>query len=177
MSDPQRPHGLQPSRLLGPWDFPGKSTGVGCHPRQLDVIMQRRTRDEFLAFWTEQRATETGMKLPDGNVEFVCFWLKHSYDGECWITPVGRFSLRVSSEDSHFPKSRSCFCPDGFTVPWTDLPSPIRTFLSTFMETNRILKPQQRISLCFSHAFRVLTCFSWFSNDAIWQFSSFLFEG
>ena len=31
MSDPQRPHGLQPSRLLCPWDFPGKSTGVGCH--------------------------------------------------------------------------------------------------------------------------------------------------
>ena len=31
VSDPQRPHGLQPTRLLCPWDFPGKSTGVGCH--------------------------------------------------------------------------------------------------------------------------------------------------
>ena len=31
MSDSSRPHGLQPTRLLGPWDFPGKSTGVGCH--------------------------------------------------------------------------------------------------------------------------------------------------
>ena len=31
VSDPQRPHGLQPSRLLCPWDFPGMSTGVGCH--------------------------------------------------------------------------------------------------------------------------------------------------
>ena len=31
VSDPQQPHGLQPSRLLHPWDFPGKSTGVGCH--------------------------------------------------------------------------------------------------------------------------------------------------
>jgi len=31
VSDPQRSHGLQPSRLLHPWDFPGKSTGVGCH--------------------------------------------------------------------------------------------------------------------------------------------------
>ena len=30
MSDPQRPHGLQPTRLLHPWDFPGKNTGVGC---------------------------------------------------------------------------------------------------------------------------------------------------
>ena len=25
------PHGLQPTRLLHPWDFPGKHTGVGCH--------------------------------------------------------------------------------------------------------------------------------------------------
>ena len=25
------PHGLQPSRILCPWNFPGKSTGVGCH--------------------------------------------------------------------------------------------------------------------------------------------------
>ena len=22
---------MQPTRLLGPWDFPGKRTGVGCH--------------------------------------------------------------------------------------------------------------------------------------------------
>ena len=26
-----QPHGLQPTRLLCPWDFPGKNTGVGCH--------------------------------------------------------------------------------------------------------------------------------------------------
>ena len=26
-----RPHGLQPSRLLCPWDSPGQNTGVGCH--------------------------------------------------------------------------------------------------------------------------------------------------
>ena len=31
MSDSLRPHGLQPTRLLRPWDFPGKNTGVGCH--------------------------------------------------------------------------------------------------------------------------------------------------
>ena len=31
MSNFSWPHGLQPTRLLWPWDFPGKSTGVGCH--------------------------------------------------------------------------------------------------------------------------------------------------
>ena len=31
VSDSWRPHGLQPTRLLCPWDFPGKSARVGCH--------------------------------------------------------------------------------------------------------------------------------------------------
>ena len=34
MSDSSWLHGLQPTRLLPPWDFPGKSTGVGCHRLQ-----------------------------------------------------------------------------------------------------------------------------------------------
>ena len=31
VSDSLRPHGLQPTGLLCPWDSPGKNTGVGCH--------------------------------------------------------------------------------------------------------------------------------------------------
>ena len=31
MSDSVRPHRQQPTRLLHPWDSPGKNTGVGCH--------------------------------------------------------------------------------------------------------------------------------------------------
>ena len=31
VSDSVRPHRWQPTKLLHPWDFPGKSTGVGCH--------------------------------------------------------------------------------------------------------------------------------------------------
>ena len=26
-----RPHGLEPTRILCSWDFPGKNSGVGCH--------------------------------------------------------------------------------------------------------------------------------------------------
>ena len=42
MSDSSRPHGLQPTRLLRPWDVPGKSTGVGCHRllRAFDELLQ-----------------------------------------------------------------------------------------------------------------------------------------
>ena len=31
MSDSLGPHGLQPARLLCPWDSPGENTGVGGH--------------------------------------------------------------------------------------------------------------------------------------------------
>ena len=31
VSDSSWPHGPQPTRLFRPWDFPGKSTGMGCH--------------------------------------------------------------------------------------------------------------------------------------------------
>ena len=31
MSDSLQSHELYPARLLCPWDFPGKNTGVGCH--------------------------------------------------------------------------------------------------------------------------------------------------
>ena len=33
-----RPRGLPPTRLLRPWDFPGKSTGVGFHCLLLKVF-------------------------------------------------------------------------------------------------------------------------------------------
>ena len=31
VSESLLPYGLRPTRLLRPWDSPGKSTGVGCH--------------------------------------------------------------------------------------------------------------------------------------------------
>ena len=31
LSGSLQPHGLQPTRILCPWDFPGKTTGVSCH--------------------------------------------------------------------------------------------------------------------------------------------------
>ena len=31
VSNSARPHRLQPTRLLCPWDSPGKNTGVGCY--------------------------------------------------------------------------------------------------------------------------------------------------
>ena len=38
VSDPLWPCGLQPSRLLCPWDSLGKNTGVGCHSLLQGII-------------------------------------------------------------------------------------------------------------------------------------------
>ena len=35
-----RPHRRQPTRLLHAWDFPGKSTGVGCHCLLQNVMIE-----------------------------------------------------------------------------------------------------------------------------------------
>ena len=49
-------HGLQPTRLLRPWDLPDKSTGVGCHcllqsisslPRDWQILNQVEKKAEF----------------------------------------------------------------------------------------------------------------------------------
>ena len=54
VSDSLRPHGLQPTRLLCPWDFPSKSTGVGCHCLlQLTVSSLR-----FIPKWTHLDPTQ-----------------------------------------------------------------------------------------------------------------------
>ena len=39
VSDSLRPQGLEPARLLCPWDSPGKNTGVGCHPLLQGVFL------------------------------------------------------------------------------------------------------------------------------------------
>ena len=37
--DSLQPFGLQPTRLLSPWDSPGKNTGVGCHTLLQEIFL------------------------------------------------------------------------------------------------------------------------------------------
>ena len=43
MSDPLRPHRPWPTRLLCPWDSPGKNTGVGCHVLLRGIFLTQGT--------------------------------------------------------------------------------------------------------------------------------------
>ena len=40
MSDSLQPYGLQPARLLYPWDSPDKNTGVGCHALLQGILIR-----------------------------------------------------------------------------------------------------------------------------------------
>ena len=67
MPDSLRPHGLQPIRLLCPWDFSGKDNGVGClsfsrgssQPR--DWTQVSCTAGRFFTNWATREALELVM--------------------------------------------------------------------------------------------------------------------
>ena len=50
VSDSSRPHGLQPTRLLRPWDSPGRSTGVGYHCLLQEIQLVHPKGDQFWVF-------------------------------------------------------------------------------------------------------------------------------
>ena len=86
VSDPQRPHGLQPSKLFCPWDLPGKSTGVGCHCLLQDHGIQshhfmgnRWGNSVKLYFWGAPKSLQiviAAMKWKDA----------YSLEGKLWPT-------------------------------------------------------------------------------------------
>ena len=48
MSDSLQHHGLQPTRLLCPWDSPGKNTGVGSHFLFQGILLTQGSNPHFL---------------------------------------------------------------------------------------------------------------------------------
>ena len=58
VSDAWRPHGLQPTRLLCPWDFQGKSTGVGCHILLQGIFLTQESNPgrQILYHWATSEA-------------------------------------------------------------------------------------------------------------------------
>ena len=44
------PHGLQPARLLCPWDSPGKNTWVDCHALLQGIFPSHRSNPNLLVF-------------------------------------------------------------------------------------------------------------------------------
>ena len=110
VSDSSWPHERQPTRLHNPWDFPGKSTGVGCH-----------------CLLTERWANPTGMLV----LKLLSHGIRHLtllYNPKIYFTHAHGKWLTIFLQHLIFGKfwlfmlwsSLSCFsCVQLFVTPWT----------------------------------------------------------
>ena len=84
VSDSLWPHRLQPSRLLCPWDFLGKNTGVGCHSLLQRVFLTQGSNPCLLhyrqilsteppghASWSKKQKTWSRNKIVTHSVEIL----------------------------------------------------------------------------------------------------------
>ena len=58
MFDSLQPHGLQPTRLLCPWNSPGKNTGVRCHSLLQEDLPNPRIESRSPALQADSLPTE-----------------------------------------------------------------------------------------------------------------------
>ena len=124
MSDSSRPHGLQPTRLLCPWDFPGKSTGVGCRCllRKM-TLLDPKMENSFLLYWIFLNANKNWyLVLVIKMVMWVNSWTKqkqnHRVRKQTWLLKRkcgGRineeFMINISMPLSHCSRVRLCATP------------------------------------------------------------------
>ena len=64
VSNSLRPHGLQPTRLLSPWDFPGKKNGLGCHLSRYEAL--------FCQLWIKLLLTSVCKVLCGYKFQLLC---------------------------------------------------------------------------------------------------------
>ena len=70
VSDSLRPHGLQPARLLCPWNFPGNNTGVACHFTP-QGIFQTQGLNSYLWHLLHWRVDSVPLLIPQPGIESV----------------------------------------------------------------------------------------------------------
>ena len=70
VSDSFQPHGLQPGRLLCPWNSVGKNTGVGCRSLLQGIFPTQGSNLGFLRF------------------RQICYHLRHQESPTCYIVLV-----------------------------------------------------------------------------------------
>ena len=58
VSNSPQPHGLQPARLLYPWDSPGTNTGMGCHAFLQEIFPTQGSNPCYLHWQGDSFTTE-----------------------------------------------------------------------------------------------------------------------
>ena len=119
MSDPQRPHGLQPSRLLHSWDFPGRSTGAGYHcllhlGSRCSLFLWHYNR--VYQYFSTSKSLLTGISIKDAHNSSRFqgdFWIIRekikllSVQFHCWQSTL--FSLSIWHFILHLLNSESAY--------------------------------------------------------------------
>ena len=111
MSDPQQPHGLQPTRLLRPWDFPGRSTGVGCHCllRLIKLTKIKHKEQIWKTTWEKQQITYKGIPIrlkaklctTEGNGWiYLKRWKRKTYNQDYFTQEESHFGFNL-----HYPNT------------------------------------------------------------------------
>ena len=112
VSDSLWPHGLQPTRLLCPWDSPGKNAGVGCH-FLLKGIFPIQGSNRLLLLWqadflllSHQERPISCLPIQDKPPSLICnspFNISHHGD----LLYSKEFNLDLQSTSATYPKAIS----------------------------------------------------------------------
>ena len=105
------PHGLQPTRLLCPWNSPGKNTGVGCHAVLQGIFLTQGSNPGLLYCKQIQESSYVAAFIIRTPCIYLFLIAKDSEPGSS-----GQCSEQVGGEDlafvtvSHLQKYRRALC-------------------------------------------------------------------
>ena len=101
-----RPHRRQPTRVLNPWDSPGKNTGVGCHflLRCIKTKSESEVAQSFLTLRDPMDCSLPGSSIQARVLEWVAFAFSSNV-GDLGLIP---WSGRSAEERNGYPLQYSC---------------------------------------------------------------------
>ena len=125
MSDSVRPHRRQPTRLLCPWDCPGKNTGVCCHfllpfpswlPSQylsstLTLLTEPQFCSELQCIQKSSNSFKVGGDDKSQGGPIKCNW-RGSWKSDCFRNTVSARSAAICILLSALPHFCMILCPE-----------------------------------------------------------------
>ena len=96
VSDSLHPQGLWPTTLLNPWDFPGKSTGMGCHFLLQGIFLTQGSNPGLLhcrLYLLSHQGSPSGRRWLKSKHAFsifyfsICLWKQGTLRHNRWQSP------------------------------------------------------------------------------------------
>ena len=114
MSDSLQPYGLQPARLLCPWDSPGKNTGVGCCALLQDIFLIQGSNPHLLHLLHWQAGYLPLVPPQDMKPPYQC-GPENLIPYPLLIHPMSCYHYYTIASSKETPLSQTllkgCFCP------------------------------------------------------------------